>query len=480
MSEPTAQIVPTPEQEAIIERARSTQDNILISALAGAAKTSTLTLIFKALPSSLPILSVAFNKRIAEEMQSRFPGNVKSSTLNSLGHRIWASTTGRRLVVNTKKSFDILREVIPRRADVNFSEHLNALKEAKIQGYVPEGTARPAQSLITDEDFYSNLEDEVVPAYIDEALRRSITAGYTGAVDYDDQIYLSTFFGSSFPQFPLLGVDEVQDLSPLNHAMLSRLVSRRIIAVGDPYQSIYAFRGAHPQSMRTLRDQFNMVELPLSISFRCPRAVVELAQRRAPSMRYPEWAIQGRVEELEFWSAANIEDGAAIICRNNAPLFKCAMQLIRMGRGVKLVGTELGPQLVKALKKLGPESLTQAEALAAVDLWQAEKTKKGKALASIADRADCFRVFIQYGQTLSEAIAYAEHLFSTTGPILLMSGHKSKGLEFDTVYHLDPWRIPSQYSTTREELEQESNVEYVITTRAKRNLFLVNLENLNA
>ncbi len=73
-------------------------------------------------------------------------------------------------------------------------------------------------------------------------------------------------------------------------------------------------------------------------------------------------------------------------------------------------------------------------------------------------------------------LGYAEHLFASSGPILLMSGHKSKGLEFDEVFHLDPWRIPSQYATEGEGYEQELNVEYVVRTRAKRRYTEITME----
>jgi superfamily I DNA/RNA helicase len=102
---------PTEEQLAIVERARSTTDNILLSALAGAAKTSTLVLIAKAIPDK-QILCLAFNKRIADEMQERLPSNCKAMTLNSLGHRTWSEATGRRLRIESGKTYQIVKELV--------------------------------------------------------------------------------------------------------------------------------------------------------------------------------------------------------------------------------------------------------------------------------------------------------------------------------------------------------------------------------
>jgi superfamily I DNA/RNA helicase len=131
---------------------------------------------------------------------------------------------------------------------------------------------------------------------------------------------------------------------------------------------------------------------------------------------------------------------------------------------------------VKVLKKLGPESMRQFQVMDAIDDWEEARGTKAKSKESVADRAECLRVFAEHGDTLSAAVAYAEHLFKSQGTIQLLSGHKSKGLEWNTVYHLDPWRIPSKYAQSEEALEQESNLDYVITTRAKRELWLVNAE----
>ena len=128
----------------------------------------------------------------------------------------------------------------------------------------------------------------------------------------------------------------------------------RLLAVGDEHQSIYAFRGAATNSMALLKERFNMAEMPLSVSFRCPRSVVRNAWRRAPHMRWPDWAEEGTVTSLSEWGPDDIPDNAAIICRSNAPLLKCALALLKAKRGVNFVGTDLGPQLIRAMKKLGP------------------------------------------------------------------------------------------------------------------------------
>jgi len=222
-----------------------------------------------------------------------------------------------------------------------------------------------------------------------------------------------------------------------------------------------------------------MHEMTLSVSFRCAQSIVRNAHSRVPHMRWPSWAAEGEVTTLTEWDATSIPDNAAVICRNNAPLLSCALILLRAARGVHLVGTDLGPQLVKALKKLGTPEMEQADVFAAIDSWEQEKLRKARNAGVVADKAECLRVFAGFGPTLGAAIAYCEHLFASKGPIQLLSGHKSKGLEWSVVYHLDPQRCPSPWAKDGESLEQELNVKYVIETRAKEKLFFVRLDEFN-
>src|SRR3974390_1761097 len=478
----------TEEQELIVDKVLTQKNNLIINALAGAAKTSTLEFICKYHPV-IPILSLAFNKRIAVEMEKRLPGNVKCATLNAIGHRAWSATCVKKLTLDDKKSYNILKELVDElrpskreEAYDTFGDTLKLIKEETIRGYIPNGLHPHARRLCSSDKFWGTTEEECEPnqvALVDEAVTISIKQSYNGLIDFDDQIYMPTLFGGTFPQFPLVLVDEAQDLSPINHAMLEKIVTQRIIAVGDPWQSIYGFRGAVANGMESLKRRFEREKLTISVSFRCPIQVVKNAHNRVPHMRWPAWAKEGEVSVLPIWSAQKIPDYSAIICRNNAPLFSCALDLLRYGRGIHLVGSDLGPALVKALRKMGEDSMDRMEVHTAISRGEAEKLKKSRSPGAVKDKADCLRVFADFGDNLGQAIRYAETLFATKGPIQLLSGHKSKGLEWETVYHLDPWRIPSPFAEEGgESYEQELNVRYVIETRAKHSLFLVNLTEL--
>ena len=234
---------------------------------------------------------------------------------------------------------------------------------------------------------------------------------YDGFIDFDDQIYMPTLFGGTFPKFPIVMGDETQDWSPLNHEMLSKLVQdRRFIGVGDPWQAIYGFRGAMSNSMAALGTRFECKEMGLSISFRCPRAVIRKAHSRVPHMRWPEWAIEGEVNQRGLWDIDKIPDGSTVICRNNAPLFKATLDLLKNGRGAKLVGAEVGPGLVKIMRKFGPESMNQEAMFTAIEKWEQDALKKTRNPGAVADKRECLEVFALAGPNLGAAIAYAEHV----------------------------------------------------------------------
>jgi len=462
---------PTPEQISILANIKDTNDNLLINSLAGTGKTTTLELIQEVL-GSIPVLYLCFNKRVAKEAKEKFPSTTEVRTFNSLGHRIWAQACASNLTVNGKKTQENLASFVKEAPKTTqaplwdcFWDVVNAVARAKALGYVPEGKFPNAKRLITQEDFYASLEqepDDLVKDLIDEALLTSITQAYKGHIDFNDQIYMPALFGGTYPNFPVVKVDETQDLNPTNHAMLHQLVKHRVVAVGDPWQSIYAFRGALQGGMASLKERFKMVEMDLTISHRCPQAVVEAVRWRVPHFKWIKEG--GHVEVIKKLPQSAIPDDAAIICRNNAPLFKLALRLLRAKRSVSVAGSDLGPRVVGIMRKLGSEDMRREALFSAIQDWRAEKMEKKSTVAS--DIADCMIVFSSFGQTLGQAISYAEHLFKQQGTIQLLTGHKAKGLEYDTVYHLDPWLIGEE--------EQELNLRYVIATRAKERLFEVN------
>lgn len=458
---------PTDEQTAILDAVRTTRDNLMLVARAGCGKSSTLKLIDRA-DANRPHLYMVFNKKNAVEAidSGDFHSSTTIKTYNGLGHGIWAAATGKKLALQTKKINFIFKDIVddaPRAERHELWERYNAVKSAvdtaRAFGYIPAHHAKASKRLIDFTGLIPHLDetpDETTAALIDQVLMSSISMAYDGTIDFNDQIYMPALFGGTYPKFPLVMIDEYQDLSPINMAMTAKLCQHsRQIGVGDPAQAIYAFRGAMDDGMDVAINRFSMTTLPLSLSFRCPSAIVKNVQWHVPDFR----AVRdgGAVNHKHKFT---LEENSTVICRNNGPLLSLAMSQVIAGHKVDLAGIDIGHKVIHQLSKLGPEELTQGQTIGAIADWLAKKEAADS--KSAKDLAQCMRVFAMQGKTLGQAIAYAKHIFAQSGTIFFTSGHRSKGQEYDNVYHLD-----ARLCTTD---GQDPNVKYVIDTRAKESL----------
>jgi superfamily I DNA/RNA helicase len=150
------------------------------------------------------------------------------------------------------------------------------------------------------------------------------------------------------------------------------------------------------------------------------------------------------------------------------------MRLLGEGRRPELIGNDVVKGLLRDLKRLGPPQTRQEDALASVDAWETEQERRYKGRASTADKAECMRIFVRAQPTLGAALAYAEQVVNASGVIKLMTGHKSKGLEFDVVYFLDEHLVKRG-----EDAGQDTNLRYVICTRTKDRLIYITSEGYN-
>jgi len=454
---------PTPQQQAVLDFAASSPDNLMIQSRAGTGKTTMLEMLDGVLKG--PNLLVCFNKSVADEAQKRMKPATTVKTLNSIGHSIWAGASGHRLSLAKDKQRDIFRALVdaaPRNDQSAMWERYDLVMQgvnlARAIGYVPSMNSLVHKRIATFEELTDVLDetpDDHTHSLIDDVLSTSIAQGHKGIVDFNDQLYLPALFGGNFPRFANVLIDEYQDLSPINLKMVGKLArNSRQFGVGDDAQAIYAFRGATVHSMQRAIEDFNMHVLPLSVSFRCPSVIVANVRWRVPEFS------ASRDGGIIDSNGTEIEDNSTVICRNNAPLVAVAMKLLAQGKKIDMAGTDISNRILRQLNALGSEETTQAQAMAAVDSWLAAKLAKESKTAE--DTAECMRVFLRHGKTLGSAMAYARHLFALSGTIRFMSGHKAKGLEFDHVYHLDMHLI--------RRTGQDPNVHYVIDTRAREKL----------
>jgi len=494
-------VKPTPEQQAIIHAATQPQ-SLIVNALAGTGKTTTLTMLAKALPPE-PALALAFNKKIKEELEKRFPKNFSVMTMNGLGHRAWSFTINKKkMLIDPNKVGRLTSEALKPfpESKGEWSAIRTLVVMAMQRGLVPS-QFQHARSLVPDTpETWERLDYELdLNLTADErklarrVLISSIEEGMNGCISYDDQIYLPVVFSGAFPRFNTVLVDEAQDLSPLNHQMLRKVAAGKLIVVGDPRQAIYAFRGADHNSMTNLKSlKSEWIELPLNTTFRCPQSVVERQHAHAPAYRAADSNPMGEIIDLtsQPWSADTLKPYAstelAILCRNNAPLLSMAFKLLRQGFGVNMLGRDIGRGLSALCKKLSPDQTTSTDLFRqTLSNWfetersKAEVNEDASKIDSVTDRFECIVAVMENRKprTVRELINELDNLFAKdSGLVTLATGHKAKGLEWDTVVHLDPWRIPSKWAKKEDEIKQEHNLQYVLETRTKHTLLLANLK----
>jgi superfamily I DNA/RNA helicase len=82
-------------------------------------------------------------------------------------------------------------------------------------------------------------------------------------------------------KFQALVIDEYQDLGLPLHRMVSTLMNKagvRVIAVGDPDQSIYGFTGAKPGLLKALGKYPNVETIRLKLNYRCADQIIEASK----------------------------------------------------------------------------------------------------------------------------------------------------------------------------------------------------------
>lgn len=504
---------PSPYQLDIFKNIEETKNSLIVEAVAGSGKTTTITGAVKLIDSNLRTLFCAFNASIAKELKNKLPDHVDSRTLNSLGHRAWQRHVGGRIELNVNKTYDILdsEEILknhPRWEVRSVRFVVNQLVGyAKQMGLVPHDVVESmgAIPLIPDSkqawmdiidhfniDFFVKRDGKTRVEIRKEIERKQnlaisltrkvLTLGIQqkNVIDFNDQLYLPVIFNVEFAKYHVIFVDEAQDISMIQRVMIQRSLRKggRVIAVGDPAQAIYGFRGADSKSLFNIAKEFDCKSLPLSICYRCGKNIVAEAQQYVSHIEAFDNAPDGTVERLGTYGAHNIDifqKDVFVLCRNVAPLVKLAFELIKFNKPVSILGKNIGKNIANLINSLNPTTIP--DLLKKLVKWEEieiERLRERDPEASgdfIKERSDSVRTFIKCSgeNSIPGLLESIDKLFSdkTKGVVLLSTIHKSKGLEADKVIILDFDLLPSKYAVLPWQKEQEKNLTYVAITRAK-------------
>jgi superfamily I DNA/RNA helicase len=479
----------SPYQKDLFAAIETQTGHIMVNATAGSGKTFSLLECMKR--SKGNSIFVAFNKAIAVELGNRVPSHVTASTLHSFGLKAIIKNNGFTRVDNKK-----LSKIMQNVPAVSFLQGMTGPEKAEVfrkRQMVTDLISIWKNTLIDYKDdkqvseaadHYSVNYDPAILGVARSIMDKSIAN--KRFVDFDDMIYLPVAGNYTLPTFDNVFVDECQDLNRSQIEMILRMVKKpngRIVAVGDPKQSIYGFRGADTDAMPRIKEVLCAKELPLSVCYRCPTSHIELAKEIVPWIEPSPDAKEGTVEKItpdQFIETVDGNDEPLVLCRTNAPMISYALRLIKAGKKAHVRGSDIGNYLRGII--IGFNTSSIAELNGKIDEWEnaqleyLEKRWASTAIReTICDYSDVMREFAKQSANPYDVVTNIDRLFSDekTGTIF-SSCHKAKGLEAETVYIIRPDLMPLIRKDQKEwELDQEMNIKYVALTRSKDRLVFV-------
>lgn len=461
--------------------------NGIINAVAGSGKTSTIEECFRRLPRGTYAVFLAFNKAIAEELKAR---GVNARTFHSLCFQPVMQARKARNVNTTK-----LRDLVDAKLGLDdvrrygtFITKLVSLGRQQGLGALQPDTTDAWDAIVAHHELELEHEEADYATALQLASQLLAWSNASKEVDFDDLLYFAVRDGITLPKFDFVFVDEAQDTNTIQRAILRKIcrANTRIIAVGDPAQAIYGFRGADSDSMELIAQEFNAQQFPLSVSYRCPQAVVRHARQWVRHIDPAPTAPEGEVVALGTkWQSDVFKPNDLVVCRTTAPLISLAYRLLKARVPVTIMGKEIGAGLASLVNRMRARGLdhlaTKLQAYATREVEKAVAKKQDAKAAAIQDKVDALLFLIdslaETERTVPALLRLIDSLFADTrNAVVLATIHKSKGLEANHVYWLNSSRCPAKWARQEWQLQQERNLCYVATTRAKVRLTLIEME----
>lgn len=505
----------TAEQTAIFNTLRTGNSNMIIDALAGSGKTSTLITALTVVPQKTVLLT-AFNKRIAEELGTRMPKAPKGSvwatqTFHSAGLRIVNAHVrgGRRLEIKPEATEELINEAADALSEViklNFRTRracVRLLRTYKETYSMPEVVVENVKEVGLNFDILTELNDDEIESascVVAKAYDIGMRLADRTAIDYCDMIWLPVVNLLKPPsRYQAIFVDELQDLSLLQWEMIKSLIAPngRLVGVGDLHQAIYGWRGAIGAKVFAEIETGGAQRMPLTTTFRCSQAVVREAQALVPGIMPAATALPGSVTHVDLGTAIgtltdpnyhtlNTEDRRAtsfVLSRTNAELIRVALELYGEDVDFDFLGAEeiLSPlkQLVEKFDKSSKDRFfNNLTTWHQVEMARAEKQHASAWADRIEDQYKILLLLNDYSPHPSRIHSMLIDICGrvTNAAITLSSVHKAKGLEADVVYLMR--QTFHRHQPGRRELpsQEELNVEYVAITRSRNMLVWIDAE----
>jgi superfamily I DNA/RNA helicase len=553
LSEPEVDF--TSEQKNIFNFIKNGKGHGIIDAVAGAGKTTTIMECSKYVEDKTDILFCAFNKSIQTEIVRKFNrqglNQVTVKTIHALGFQILRDNNNawKNLIPNEEKYSSILnkdtdlqnkfQEYIEEILDINgykqgemeknrrfaaknivykFKDRLLDMNQKFRATLTPNGIENFKNmtehfNFFSDVDTKSKSFNRELEIYF-ECNNILLDAGNNAAkealiIDYTDMLYLPYIWDlRSSKNYSFLFIDECQDLSKSQLAVVLKYGKKggRILAVGDPYQSIYGFAGADIESFKRIKNTIKAKPLPLTCCFRCPPNIVKLASSIRNDITASKQE-QGKIEEISLCQAvkiARIND--LIISRYREPILFLVFEFINKNIQVQVHKDEVN-DIIDELKNLFKQEERAViiadnsgnfESIKEIVLnrWLFIIEKEAEKLENSSEKSVYIKAKTDYltnklefmhkkylqwkesCQTINDMLVKIKDFISSPDNCIKLSTiHRAKGLEAQRVFILNfndlPYFRPNQKPW---EKIQEQNLKYVAITRTLNELYLVKSE----
>ena len=319
-------------------------------------------------------------------------------------------------------------------------------------------------------------------------------------------------------QYRFFTVDEYQDISPLQHALLDAWMGDHtdLCVVGDPNQTIYSFTGATSDYLRNFDERYDGAKvLQLTHNYRSTKKIVAAANRVvADTSSIDPLTSQGDAgDDVRVLQFASVSDEAREVALNIRELLSAGAKpneiavLYRVNGQSEMFEAALAEQNIEYQLRGGERFFNRPEIARAMTALRAESNsasredkstfelvtdvcrsvgwtaREPEGAGAERDRWESLSALIAMlaempgDPTLAQFSAELdERKRSQHEPIkaavTLSTIHAAKGLEWSQVFIVGATEgyLPIGYATTPAEVAEEKRLFYVAVTRAKKKL----------
>jgi DNA helicase-2/ATP-dependent DNA helicase PcrA len=487
----------SPYQRAIFDYIEHEHGHLVVEAAAGSGKSTTLIKCLDFIPNNDKVLLTAFNTDIVNELKKKTSDrpNVEVRTLHGLGLLFIKKNIPQASAIPEPFKYDsFIKNNIKELTSINtytlrgreYFRYLDNIKK-----FVDFGRYYLCQT-VRDLDFIEERYGIDTIADEKEVALKVMEWGKNAleTIDYTDMVWLPNvlYLKPLGLLFDFIMVDECQDMNKAERELVLKCfkMGTRMMSVGDSSQMLYAFSGGDPESFNALKSIPNTKCLPLSISYRCGKSIVDFAKKIVPTIEAADNAVDGQV--VKNVSLDAVKDGDMILCRNNAPLVQIYNEFLKLGKKSFIRGKDIGNNL-KAIVKSTKQDELNADCKADgvfVRLYDdlfvsrnklmekfgidAETAMNSPQIQNKLDMINALEILAEGIKTSEEIIEKIDEIFPKRDKkdgISLSTIHKAKGLEANNVFIACDSLMPSKSAKKDWEIRQEYNLMYVAYTRAK-------------